>query len=135
MTAETTGENAFGVAPAAWAKFDAPLRRAVETDGTEAEWPVMVVLTGAAEAAPPGEQGRPDKGARRAWAAEQKAAFEREAAGVVLVLERAGAYAIERHWLNRSVSARAPLAALEAAGARDDVNGVVLAATQRVIPE
>ena len=122
------------VDPVAWSKFDQNLKRAVESvqgDPT-IEWPVAITLvptTGTATVI----QGTPDRAGRIRMAEERQAAFEAEVAGLVDILELQGAREIQTFWINRSVSARAKLPALEAAGKREEVNQIVLTVRQKVI--
>lgn len=133
--------NRHGVAPEAWAKFDAALKRAVADAGAgrPTGFPAIVVLSYAGSPAgkdtsdPP--SGRADREERRRRAARREAAFGKETEPLVQEVERAGARDVAIHWINRTVSLRAPRGALEAAGKREEVQEIMLAPMRRAIPQ
>lgn len=127
--------NRYGVDPAAWAKFDAGLCRAIASvrGDPSIEWPVTLFLAqagqaGAGPARPPASQAE-----RVRLAEERQAPFEREVAGLVESLEKAGARDLQLFWINRSLGARMALPALEVAARRPEIERITLALRQKVI--
>jgi hypothetical protein len=67
--------------------------------------------------------------------AEHQATFEREAADLVQELTQLGARDLRLFWINRTVSGRLTLPALEAAGRREEVKQLVLVVRRKALLE
>jgi hypothetical protein len=127
--------NQFDIAAEAWAKFDPALRRALSSTHADPTimLPVIIVLTASTEPQAMRQEGPRSREARTQLAAERQAEFERESAPLIRELERLGAQDIQRFWINRTVSVRLPLPALQAVGQRAEVQQIMLIVPQKVL--
>jgi hypothetical protein len=128
-------QNHFGISATAWMKFDLGLQRASNSIHADqrVELPVMIALATPAGPSATTREGPLGPEERARMAAEQQAAFEREAADLVQELTQLGARDLRLFWINRTVSGRLTLPALEAAGRRQEVKQIVLAVRQNAL--
>lgn len=103
------------LAPQTLAKADPELRRALAGAAPGAVLPVMATLAATAPPPPASPQDR------ERWARERAEEFEAETAELVAELEARGASDVTRLWIARALSARLPVAAIDAAGRRPEV--------------
>jgi len=124
---------AIGIDPAVWAKFEPGLQRAVASLHGDSTIVLPVVFALAESAAPPAATGGAvGREARQQQAQERQAAFAAETEPLVREMEQMGAQEIQIFWLNRTLSARLTLPAIQALGRRDAVKQIVLAVRQKV---
>jgi|GEM_PF-7002233 len=116
----------YGVNREAWEKFDGFLRQAVVDARGSQTWdaPVMIVLAGEREPQPAPEIPRGRDRAQRI--AERASGFERETTDLIETLAALGARDVETFWINRTISARLNLRALDVIGRREEVKQIML---------
>lgn len=114
----TGREDLFGIDFTTWRKFDPALRQHIQrlSGDPAAQVPVLIALEGQVLEVNP---------------AGQKKRFEQAAHALVQELRGQGAREIELYWINWTVGAVAPLAALGAIGKRGDVKQVLLVTRHR----
>ena len=118
-------KSQYGFSREGWEKFDDFLQQAIVEAQSNPSQAVsaMIVLHGK-RTSPSGEQATGEK--RADLAAKQAALFDQEVKDLLETLRTLGAREIQTFWINRTLSAVMPLAAVDAIGRRSDVKQIQL---------